>query len=188
MTLILGIEYDGGVVMGCDSFFGEDSYDLMDRPKWTQRKNLLVATAGEMRMGQLVERAALKAKRRRGEDDVAFVLRAVIDPIHASVRGEDPHKKSDFEGLAVVDNRLYVLTADLGVYRSNRAWACIGSGSSAAGGILSVNQFGTDGEEKSPIARAREALIGSANTCAYVREPFHIVDVRQSTRGRKSKE
>ncbi len=168
MTAIAAIETDEGVWICSDAFIGGDDWaDTLAKPKWTCSKGLVVATSGSMRVGQLVERVYLTGRRKVGESEEVYLMRAFADPARAAcVEAEIP--KADLEGfnaLVVYQGKIYLIDSDFSVQRSSCRYNAIGAGSAHCMGSL----FSTFGD---PCKRLETAIESAAKHHPAVKGRF----------------
>lgn len=174
MTLILGVEHAGGVWVGGDSFVGTDATrDAVDRPKFWTRGSLLIGFAGSIRGSQAAQRIATYARQRAGEDDLAYLVRAVAEPIRRAHAAVETCREGGFAALIALKGRVYSLQPDYAILRSRHGYGAVGSGEDGALTALAV----TAGHVMSPRPRVLAVLEAVARHHNHVSAPFFDVNV-----------
>lgn len=182
MTVIAALEYDGGVIVGCDTFLGFDFCSApMDRPKWTVHGKVLIGTAGAVRSGQIAESVPLRGKPKKGENDIDFLRRALVEPIRralhkAGALNAGPHQNTtDLTALIALHGRVYQLDEQLGLSRNACGYNAVGAGTMAAMAAFSATK-GT--KFSSPEKRMQKVLEASAEHTPFVSGPFYMVNLK----------
>lgn len=169
MTACLAIEYDGGVLLACDSFLGTDDVrDETPSPKWWCAGPLVVGYAGGLTIPQAMARAPRAPRRRPGEPAEALVQRyaARLHAAHRAARValDETDYVIAYAGVA------WVVQPDASVARSARGYVAIGAGADYALGSLATTRG-------APARRAKRALVAAARHCAQVAPPYRAVEV-----------
>ena len=178
MTCVVGIETKAGAIIGADSFIGSSAYaDAKVSAKVYSRNGWTVGVAGSARFANLLEHV-FKWPKAPTTDDMGAVVRLAVD-IAKAVSGDDlcfstssGQRSLESELMIVVAGRIYTSGSNLGVYRSRRGYAAIGSGDQYALGALHA----TRGQP--PRARVVTALRAAAAHTPTVAGPFRILRVK----------
>jgi ATP-dependent protease HslVU (ClpYQ) peptidase subunit len=180
LTAILAVEDATGAWFGCDALFASDRvFDAMDRAKWTTHATHTIATSGAMRCGQIAEQFKATEKQERGEDDVAYVLRAIATPMRDAVKGDlYENEVASMGAVVAVNGRVYQITDDWGVYRPRCGYTAIGIG---APHVLAAFDA-LDGLGLTTEDRMLRALAATERHCTYVRGPFTVARVSPLTK------
>lgn len=138
MTVVVAVECDAGVWLGCDSFAGTaESKTIVDTPKWFCLADVVFAYSGSFRAAQVVE-SSLKARKRRKNETPQRYIALIANAIRAAHGGEIPEADGTlgFSMLIVCDGKIYMLQSDYSVIRSAHRYAAIGAGDDFALGSL----------------------------------------------------
>jgi hypothetical protein len=171
MSCIVGLEFEGGVVLGGDHGAVADT-DLtrIEQSKVFRLGEMIIGFVESFRMGQVV-RYSLKPTRQRCVDDVEHLATVFVEQLR-SLYGEAGVLSDTGEApgalLIGYRHRLYSIDTDFHVARSLTGYEAIGSGAPFALGSL-ASTF------SAPESRARLALIASARHCTTVAAPFTIL-------------
>jgi len=174
MTCIIGLVESGVIYMGGDSMTS-NGYDcnIERRPKVCRNGPFLFGSMGSIRMAQLLE-YDLTIPDQKEEDDMTFMVRVVTSALREKFKGA---------GLALVENNqetggvflvgyrsdLYKIQSDFSVLQFRRNFDACGCGESyALAAMLAL-------EHAPPIERITRALEITAELCALVIPPFHIL-------------
>ncbi len=164
MTAVVAVEYEGGVVVGCDSAITTDdgTRDLIDEPKWWRRGAALVAYAGDLQTAQAIKTATVR--HRPASRDPALYVGAL------ALKARDEIKRlalsEDVSLLVALRGRVYVVELS-GFARSAHGYAAIGSGAPFALGSLAS----TKGDAHDRVTAALAAAARHSATCA---PPFRV--------------
>lgn len=177
MTCIVGIETPTGAYLGADSFIGSTSYvDSKASAKVFARNGWHIGVAGSARFANLLEHIFEWPVAPKG-DDMAAVVRVSVD-IAKAASGDDlcfsastGQRSLESELMLVVGGRIYTSGSNLGVYRSRRGYAAIGSGDQYALGALHATK------DQPPRARVLAALRAAASHAPTVAGPFRILRI-----------
>lgn len=137
MTTIVGIEYQGGVLIAGDrrACLG-NQLETLDQPKVFRFNNAVIGVAGTLLVRQEIERALsdlayiYKAKQQQPIVKIAHVIREVMSDATLT----DLDRQAEF--LVSIDGKLYVVTSDGAYLRATRGYAAIGSGAAYALGAI----------------------------------------------------
>jgi ATP-dependent protease HslVU (ClpYQ) peptidase subunit len=171
MTCIVGLETpDKTVIVGSDSFIGDDLKEIMDRPKYVKRGHLLIASSGNHRPGQLAEYCNVNFRgQRKNEDDLEYITMAVVEPIRKFHRSMDLTKRSCGANLLIAyHGHVYTMLDDYAVYRSGYGYMAIGAADAVALGALSATF------DLPPKERVERALKAATRHHSNVARPFFI--------------
>jgi ATP-dependent protease HslVU (ClpYQ) peptidase subunit len=174
MTCLVAVEHEDGVMVGCDSFLGdEDGRIAISHPKWwTPRRGMLIAYAGGFRAAQTAQHSLKIRAQRRGEDVEAYLVDVVANGIAATHRQHDvPSKDRDGSFLVAYRGGAYVVQDDYSVARTDHGYLALGAAESVALGALAAT------EGMHPRDRVMRALLSAARHSQHACEPFHVVDV-----------
>jgi ATP-dependent protease HslVU (ClpYQ) peptidase subunit len=176
MTCIVGVEYEGGVLLGADSC-GGNNYVVTRRidPKvFKLKSSLAVAFTTSFRMGQLLHyKLQVQLPGPTADLDrwmaTTFVdrVRDVLDTGGFRKRENDQESGGTF--LVAVRDRLYWVGDDFQVARSVDGYSAAGSGEEMALGALHATARTRD-----PKKRATAALAAATHFSPSVLEPFHF--------------
>jgi len=170
VTVLVALESETGVHVGCDSYVGDGANRDVMAEKWFRRGPLLVASAGSVYAGQVAEFGVQFRAQRKTESDLEYVVIAVAEPIRVVHRATGT--KLDGDSFVVAYNgRAYWIGDDYGVHRSLYGYVCAGAGEQFAAGSLATSAG------RPPEARVRAALEAAAKHCTIVRSPFHVTFV-----------
>lgn len=117
MTCIIGMEYQGSVYAGSDSWIGDgDDQYVLDTSKFLRYPAFTLAFAGSVRGAQIIETEACFRKPRRSEDERKYLIQHVIEEIKTVLtkRGfQNPNKDE-------MDLQLLILTPTKVRFKSMR--------------------------------------------------------------------
>ena len=167
MTCVVGIECDGGVMIGCDSWFGTSELsDRVDRPKWIIKGPVLVACAGDLRPLQLLDAAPswryCKPKENLG-NYVSRVIAKAINDASGSVKYEATF-------LVAVHGQIHYIDETLMVMRSKYGYGAIGMAENNALSALAATDGIANSEE-----RVLKVLKSVAKHHPRVAPDFHTI-------------
>jgi hypothetical protein len=168
MTLVLGIEDKGSVVLASDSFIGDDDHhDVLDGPKWFRLGRVTVGWAGSPAVAKVIESSTKVPTRARGERTPAYLFR-LLQAAHTAVTNSDL-KFEDASIILAYSGRVYSVVDGRAPIRSAHGYAAIGSAEIPALVALALTAGGEDVE-----ARARSVMEGAGRHCAQVKQPYYI--------------
>lgn len=172
MTLVVAVEHPRGVVLGCDSFAGDDDLrDTTDGPKWVQiDAHTVVAYAGSFALGRVLEHGPRPPVRRARERVDRYVYRLAVAVWAAAHAAGVPRDEGEL--LLVHGGRVWVDSGGGSTVRSGHGYAAIGSGTAPALAALAV----TAGDED-PERRVRAVLAAVARHHQQVCAPWWVVTV-----------
>lgn len=132
MTTIVGIEYQGGVLIAGDrrACLG-NQLETLDQPKVFRFSNALIGVAGTLLVRQQIE-----ATFRNWNitpvtvQNVSYLIRETMTLYNMT----DTDRQAEF--LVAIDGKLYVVTSDGAYLRATRGYAAIGGGAAYALGIM----------------------------------------------------
>ncbi|MFN3200034.1 MAG: hypothetical protein ACE366_16680 [Bradymonadia bacterium] len=186
MTCIVGLEAsDGRVIIGADSFVGNDvSSSIESQPKCARRGELIIAPGGSIRFAQILLHDVAYPDPQPGEEDEAFLYRCVEEMRKALSAANylDQDGDAGYGGEALIGYRggLYRLGPDFGFFRHKRGYDAIGTGEQfALGSLHSTLAF--DAHEK-----VRRALHAAAALSSQVRGPFDFIELPPAPKKPKS--
>jgi len=140
MTVIVGVEHDGGVTIGGDSAAIED--DLIAPttfPKVIENGPYLVGYVDSFRLGQLVA-YRLRVPEQKCGDDLEHLATVFVDALRKIVAqagvGKDGEEQLPCALLVGYRRKLYTVESDLAVLRSTLGYEAMGCGSPLALGSL----------------------------------------------------
>lgn len=176
MSCVIAIEHESGVLVGCDSFSGGDWKDTVDRPKWTLvGDHILVGYAGADRDTQVAELALKRMPRHRGEDEMRYLHRCVVEPIREAHIAHGINSPDETSFLIAYDGKAYEMQASYVLVRSARGYASIGIGESVAlGALVTARKLQPDLTPKQQAVLSLEAAVLLR---AHVSEPFYFYDL-----------
>jgi ATP-dependent protease HslVU (ClpYQ) peptidase subunit len=172
LTVIVGLEHDGAFTIGADRFVGSSTWrDSMDRPKFVRRGQLVIGGAGSFRPTQIAEMIPLaRARQRKNEDDLDYLLRAVVQPIREA-HAIDENLDTSWSFLLGYRGHIYTMMSGYGLFRSTRGFASIGAGDDFANAAMLANAH------LPPRKRVLATLEQTAQLCTVVAGPFDVVTV-----------
>jgi hypothetical protein len=168
MTVLVALETPRGVVLGTDSFIGNDAVrDVTAGPKWRRVGPLVIAFSGSMRLAQSLSLLKPPKQPRRGEDVCDWIVRTVVRPLVEA--NEWPKGTTSDLGLLVAyAGRCYEVGSDLGVSRSARGYAATGAGYPYALGALHASGA------SEPVRRVSAALAAACDLSPMCCGPLHV--------------
>lgn len=181
MTAIVGLEYDGGVVIGGDAAITWPYHLRVEsvEPKVWQVGEWVLGTCGSCRIGDLLRHALTPPHPPIDDADIDKFLRtqfadAVRDVL---VDSGTVYSKNALEEMSESDflfglrGKLYSMQADFSIIRSAGGYFATGCGMDLAMGAMHA----TAGLK--PTTRIKRALEAAAAHNAAVMAPFTIIDV-----------
>lgn len=183
MTAIVGLEYDGGVVLGGDSAFTDyhlTRTQLVESKVW-QDGDYVMGSCGSWRLSQLLRHVlVLPAPPSDGEEDIdRFLALHFTDAVRATLlESGTVYSKNSIEQMDESDflfglqGKIYIMLNDFAVARSALGYIATGCGMDLAMGSLFTTQ-----EWEDPVARVEVALEAAAAHNAGVMAPFDIIDM-----------
>jgi ATP-dependent protease HslVU (ClpYQ) peptidase subunit len=178
MTCIVGLETKDGAIIGADAFIGGTAYaDSKAGAKVFCRNGWHIGVAGSTRFANLLEHV-FEWPVAPTSDDAGAVVRVAVD-IAKLAAGDDlcfstssGQRSLESELMLVVAGRIYTSGSNLGMYRSRRGYAAIGSGDQYALGALHATK------DMPPRARVLAALRAAATHTPTVAGPFRILTIK----------
>lgn len=165
MTLIVAVEYNKKIYMGCDSMMSDsNTKDIYDRPKMIKKKDLLFGYAGSFILDNVL-RYTLKVP--GGKRDERWLHEKFIPELKKSMN----NKMEDGEFLMGFSGKVYFIQEDFSVIRSKRRYISIGSGNEVAFGALHATKH------LEPKLRIKAALKAASEYCLSVGPPFHYMEL-----------
>jgi 20S proteasome alpha/beta subunit len=179
MTVIVGIETNGHVIMGGDSA-GVGGYDIQVRgdPKVFFVKNYVFGMCGSFRMGQILNHIFVPPKHPAKMDDYKFMVTKFIDAVRKAFKeGGFLGKEAEGQekgGLFMVGYRgkLYRIDEDFQVGMMTDGYSAIGCGESYALGSLHSTSKAI---AEDAALRVQLALEAAEYFSGGVSGPFHIL-------------
>lgn len=174
MTVLVGVEHDGGAIIGADSFFGNGSeYSLTADTKVFWVDGVLFGTCGSARLKQLFKYRLTVPSQRRGKGDDEYVATDLADAIKECLKDNDFAKEDSgrTQGgafLMAYNGKLYQGQRDFDLVRVADGYNSRGAGSAIALGALHA----TRGED--PMVRVHYALDAACSHSPWCRPPFVV--------------
>ena len=182
MTCIVAVEYEGGVVVGADSFLGDASGVVpIATPKIVRLPGIAIGYCGGLLVPAWLSTVELP-KPRRGESAERYVLSLAMQ-LRATaidrriVIEHEGSLRSDTDLLIAVHGEAWVIEGDFACWRSAHRYIATGAGTPFALGALHAVSSKRASGVKEARARVLVALAAAAELSAMVRKPFHIVEV-----------
>lgn len=177
MTCIVGLEAQGRVWLGSDSYAGSDvNKDILDRPKWFKKGALTFAFAGSFRAAQVVEHHVVIPAIKRNENHLSYIVMVVAKSLRkgleeggATIRKSGTPEGTETTFLLAFQGKLYLVQEDYSIVRSQRGFAAIGTGADFALGSMAALK-----SRLSPKDAVLESLKHSAEWCPQVSAPFYV--------------
>lgn len=180
MTCIVGLEHEGRAWMGGDSAAvtaSDMSLRIMEKPKILAIKDVLLGSAGSIRVNQLIH-FSLKIPRQKVRDDYRYLCTDFINALReclkngGSARMEEGGEEGMENNLLVgYRGHVYQIETDYNVQTYKIGFGACGNGGNYALGSL----FSTQRTKLSPEKRITLALETAAYFSAGVSPPFHIL-------------
>jgi ATP-dependent protease HslVU (ClpYQ) peptidase subunit len=174
VTCIVGIEYDGGVVIGADSA-GVAGYSITVRAdtKVFRNSEYVMGFTGSFRMGQLLRYSLIPPLPENWDVD-RFMATDFVQAVRECLRdgGYARNDSGSEQGgvfLVGIRGRLYRIDVDYQIGRSVDNYEAVGSGEEFALGAMFASAH------LPPEERARLALEAAAHHSSAVCPPFHIM-------------
>ncbi len=178
MTCVVGIETKTGAIIGADSFIGSSAYaDSKASAKVFSHNGWTIGVAGSARFANLLEHV-FEWPQAPKTDDMGAVVRVAIDIGKAAAADDlcfsasSGQRSLESEVMLVAAGRIYTGASNLGMYRSRRGYAAIGSGDQYALGALHATK------DHPPRDRVLAALRAAAAHATTVVGPFRILKVK----------
>lgn len=182
MTCIVAVEYPGGVIMGADSFLGDSGGVVpIATPKIVRRPGLAIGYCGGLLVPTWLASVELPKPRARETSEryvlsLAMQLRATAQERKIVIEYEGA-LRSDTDMLIAVRGEAWVIDAEFACYRSAHRYIATGAGCPFALGALHALSPRYAPSAKEARSRVLGALAAATELCAYVRKPFHVVEV-----------
>jgi hypothetical protein len=177
MTCIVGIEHDGGVVIGGDSagLAGWSKTIRADEKVFTVGPYVMGFTTS-FRMGQLL-RYRLAVPEPDTWDTDRFIATTFIDAVRGTLKAGgwakvDSSQEAGGDFLVGIAGRLYRISEDYQFGRSTAGYQAVGCGADIALGSLHTSAT----YDMEPKCRAELALEAAAALSGGVAGPFAIID------------
>ncbi len=186
MTLIVGLRFEGGVLLAGDSC-GSDGYnaELRTRPKvFALSKRVAVGYTTSFRMGQILEYELKLPTLPASGDELTWAVTKLVPAIRKAFAAGGWEQKKDERVtggvfLLAVRERLFCVESDYQVAEVAAGYHACGSGEQYALGAL----FSNDGYSSARWASAteaegsaRDAMQAAVYHSAFVRPPFAFVE------------
>lgn len=182
MTVIIGLEHDGKVYLGGDSYCGDgDAVDLCDTPKVFKIGPFGIGICGSIKCEQLFADAVELNIKNKKKFDRKWIQSTLTDIVRETMHSKGAFDKNerhmmpdDSMFLIAYDGQLYIFESDFSLWRSKRGYASIGAGSPYARGAMEalVKDKSLTPEEK--VLRSLEA---AENLSSFVNGPHTIIAV-----------
>lgn len=180
MTLIVGIEHEGGVTMAADAGVWDDFAHCLAGPKILRRREMLFGVAGNLRTRNIFEHMVDPPP--PGDDQPErYLVRQLGPAILEAFReagcwhkpGDDGTEQAEsFVMLVGIQGELWEVGSDLSVSRVRRAFTAIGQ--SAGIGVALGHLTATASTALPPDHRCTEALAAAAELTDRVRAPWQV--------------
>lgn len=176
MTCIVAMETPEGVVwMGSDSYMGgDDEKDIMDRPKFFRKGELLIGYSNDFRSSQLLETAPKWRNPGKNEDPWAYIVRVVGESL-VKIANSNKIITKDPMAMFLIGFRGKVFQLDgayIQVLRSRHGYAACGAGSAWALGSLGTVLAIPELRDQPPKEKLEMALKMASRHCSRVSPPF----------------
>jgi ATP-dependent protease HslVU (ClpYQ) peptidase subunit len=196
MTTIVGIETDGGVVLGGDSqicYSDDMSYVIRsETDKVWRTQTAVLGAAGSVRMSQVFRHYLVVPKLEPDEEIIQdYMVKDFVTAIrHALDDGGHGNGEVDWTMLVGIDRYLYMIDAGMGVHRCQDGHMAIGSGGPYAIASLYTSKMILAAERNiardvaarvypcdiTPEARLHFALASAERYSSGTEAPFKIVN------------
>lgn len=181
MTVVVGVEHPGGVVMGADSIGIDEDFRATVRSdeKLFRSGDFLIGFAGSFRAGQLLRYSFVPPVRPLHSFDVMrYMCVDFVDGMREclSAGGVASMRDGVEEGgnfLVALGAQLFNIDPDYQVGRAACGYAAIGIGEPYAEGALYATR-----KSKQHKARVLTALEAASEHCAVVRGPFVVLGTK----------
>lgn len=194
MTVVVALRCsDGSVVMGGDSFCGdEDVLDVCLAPKAYMVGPVGVGICGGVRTEQILERTLREVIPEKKDVTAKWLQSDLTDILHETMSDqkvvtstEGFHSLKDSSYLLVFDGVIYHLEEDFSLWDSRRNFAAIGAGKQFALGALGVqlSRLGRFPDVEEATTMVQWALQTTATWSPWVCSPFITVVVPKVTCG-----
>jgi len=166
MTVIVGLEYDGSVLMGGDiQGTGWNNKVIHTQPKVFKKNGVMFGFTSSYRFGQVLEHELPDPVVPEDPTQVYRWLITVLVPnIHAALKSADADKCGN--ALIGLKGQLWELQTDYSVLRSTRGFAAVGSGAEYAMGSVFTSLL-----DKPKTFSAHEEIIRNAIIAAGTFSP-----------------
>lgn len=170
MTIVVGIEHEGSVYLGCDSQ-GSAGWEKIDRkdPKVFTAHGIGYGFTSSYRMGQILRFHSTEVLSSiRKSDPYRYVVTCLV-PMYREILGEHGYKTTkDGEErggtfLIAVDGHLYTIENDFQVSESSADYAAVGCGFAYALGHLYATQINVAPEDR--LLQSIAAAVNFSNGC-----------------------
>lgn len=178
MTVCVGLEHDGRVVIGTDSYIGNsDNKGSIDRPKVFRMGKVAIAYAGGLRVPQILQHTLKVPRYSEAKSSLWTVslseqVRRILVEHGAVGQNSDDGHTSSADMLIAVGGKVYTLQGDFAIFRVQSGYAAIGAGANYALGSLFSSEHLTD-----PVERVRLALMAAGQFSPSVCAPYWAVEV-----------
>jgi hypothetical protein len=176
VTCIVGIEVDGGVLIGGDSATSNRHYQAVwaDVPKVFELGPYVFGFTTSWRMGQLL-RYRLDVREPDGWDVDRYMATTFVDAVRQTLKdGGWLTKKDEREDggcfLVGVRGRLYRIDDDFQCARMADGYDAVGSGD-----LIALGSLYTTRDDPEPQRRVLAALGASSHFAVGVLPPFHLL-------------
>jgi ATP-dependent protease HslVU (ClpYQ) peptidase subunit len=174
VTCIVGVEYNGRVVIGGDSA-GVAGWSVTVRADTKVFRNdaYIMGFTDSFRMGQLLRYSLVPPMPRTWDLD-RFMATEFVAAVRDCLRDggyarNDSGNESGGQFLVGIQGRLYRIDSDFQIGRSVDDYQAVGAGEDFARGSLHTSA------DQPPDYRVRKALAAAAHHSTDVRAPFHLV-------------
>lgn len=171
MTIIVGIEYDGGAFLGSDaSISSEDYISSISGTKLITKKRLIFAYTGHFRPAQVIEKI-WKPPEYSGVKTDEYLYKRLIPSLQAVFEKHKVTERGSF--LLGFRKKIYVIQDDFAIVRTSKSYYAEGTGESyALGSFHSTEGLGID-----PSLRAVLALEAACEFSPSCQGPIYVEKV-----------
>jgi len=175
MTCIIGLEQDGKVYVGADSFVGEEwtRKEQAINPKIFKKNGMLIAGTGEARALQIAK--YLVEFDEVEKFDEQYVVENIAEKIRLKFKDigyseiKDNREKSATHFLIAYKDKMFVISGGYALTRSKDGITCMGAGEEFAYGAMKAL------ENLKPENRIKKSLEIASYYSNYVFPPFVIM-------------
>lgn len=185
MTIIVGLERNDEVFMGCDSAGTGYNYAqcTVRDPKVFENEGLLMGMCGSFRLGQLLQHAlAVPDRDPRKENDMEWLVTDYVDAvremlqekghIHKGEHTEETMPGSDY--LLGYRGKLYIVEENFQILKVNEDYLATGCGYELAAGALYTMKQSPQWNETDPVDIITNAIRAACHHNAGCALPLHI--------------
>jgi len=178
MTCIIGLEQDGVVYVGADSFIGDDETrsEQATNPKIFQKNGMLIACSGCLRAIQIVEHL-LKLDNPKKFDE-QYIIENIAEKIRLKFKDidyvgtQENYQKLPTSFLIAYKDKMFTIEGNYALTRAKDGILCLGAGSEFAYGAMKALK------NLKPEKRIKKSLKITSYYSNYVIAPFIILKTR----------